>query len=126
MISGHDLVLAGRTRGYEAGLILRHFRTKWPRAYVQDADQTEATPFSEVRFPKVTRDAEFFIYRDFQSVESWRASGATDENQSTMAHVIITDESVTIVTDLPGSPLSDFVEETLHSIAHNRVVSSAA
>jgi hypothetical protein len=77
-------------------------------------------PFSQVRFP-VVGPGEFIVYRDAESFDSWQLLGSTEENQSTMIHVIIAPERATIVVDRKDSPLAALAREMLESLSRNRI-----
>jgi hypothetical protein len=125
MIGGADIVLFAPTMPQDADLILRSLRTEWPNARVQAVDSAEAVPFRQVHFP-IVGPAEFIVYRDKESFDSWQLLGATAENQSTMIHVIIAPESATIVVDRPDSPLASLAREMLESLSRNRITLAAA
>ncbi|MBX3227096.1 MAG: hypothetical protein KF837_07280 [Labilithrix sp.] len=46
---------------------------------------------------------ELFVYRTRSDFESWIEKGATDENSDTMIHVILGEQSTTLVTAGPES-----------------------
>jgi hypothetical protein len=119
MIGGADMVLSGRTTSREADLILRALRTEWPDGMVQRADEADAKPLRELRFPIVER-GEFIVYRDRENSTAWREKGATPENADAMIHFIVADDCVTVVIDRADSPLARLAKDILSSLANNR------
>lgn len=124
MIGGADIVLHGQTKAHDTDLLVRSIRREWPSAVIQRADEDEAIPIRNFRFP-IIGSAELIVYRDSGSHQSWTSNGATADNQDTMIHLIVSDDSVTFVVDRPDSVLADLARELLESLRLNRIVLQA-
>ncbi|XXY18783.1 hypothetical protein WME88_03915 [Sorangium sp. So ce216] len=101
--------------------MVRGIRTEWPNAVIQHAENENGILIRELRFP-VVGPAEMIIYRDSASYQSWMSKGAATDNQDTMIHLIVADDSVTLVVDRPDSALADMARELLVSLRPNRIV----
>ncbi len=121
MIGGADIVLHGPTRAHDTDLLVRGIRGEWPSAMIQYADEDDAASIRDFHFP-VIGPAELMVYRDLASYQSWQAKGATAENQDSMIHLIVSDNSVTLVVDRPNSALASLARELLDSLRPNRIV----
>ncbi len=121
MIGGADLVLRGRTRAHDTDILVRGIRSEWPDAMIQHADEGDAAPIRSFRLP-VSGPAELIVYRDRSSYQSWRDHGATMDNQDAMLHVIVSDDSVTLVVDRPASALAKVACDLLDALRANRIV----
>jgi hypothetical protein len=121
MLGGADIVLYGQTKAHDTDLLVRGIRTEWPNAVIQHAGKEIGTPIREFRFP-VVGPAELLVYRDNASYESWRSKGAAADNQDAMTHLIVADDSVTLVVDRPDSALADMARELLAALRPNRII----
>jgi hypothetical protein len=125
MIGGADIVLHGQTKAHDTDLLVRGIRSEWPRAVIQRADEDDGIPIRDFRFP-VIGPTELIVYRDDASYQSWRSKGATADNQDAMIHLIVVDDSVTLVVDRPDSALAALARELLGALRPNRIVLQAA
>jgi hypothetical protein len=125
MIGGADLVLHGQTKVHDTDLLVRGIRVEWPKAVIQHVDEENGIPIREFRFP-VIGPAELIVYRDDASYKSWMFKGAAADNQDAMIHLIVVDDSVTLVVDRPDSALADMARELLVALRPNRIVLQAA
>lgn len=125
MIGGADIVLHGQTKAHDADLLVRGIRSEWPRAVIQRADEENGTPIRALRFP-ILGPTELIVYRDDASYQSWRSEGATADNQDAMIHIIVDDDSVTLVVDRIDSALADIARDLLEALRPNRIILRAA
>ncbi|MGK3967046.1 hypothetical protein WMF38_23095 [Sorangium sp. So ce118] len=125
MIGGADIVLYGQTKAHDTDLLVRGIRTEWPDAIIQHADDENGVPIREFRFP-VIGPVELIVYRDNASYQSWMSKGAAVDNQDTMIHLIVADDSVTLVVDRSDSALADTARELLVALRPNRIILQAA
>lgn len=125
MIGGADIILGGQTRAHDADFLVRGIRSEWPNALIQRVDEHDAVPARQFRLPLVGL-VELFLYRDTASYLSWGTYGATADNQAAMIHMIVSDDSVTLVVDHENSALADLARELLGSLRPNRIVLRAA
>ena len=121
MIGGTDIVLHGRTKSHDTDLLVRGIRSEWPSAVIQRANEDEAVPIRDFHFP-IIGSAELIVYRDRASHQSWASNGATANNQDTMIHLIVSDDSVTLVVDRPDSALANLARQLLESLRPNRII----
>lgn len=125
MIGGADVVLYGQTKTHDTDLLVRGIRSQWPGGVIQRADEDKVVSMRDFHFP-VNGPAELIVYRDRASYQSWSSEGATAVNQDAMIHLIVSDDSVTLVVDRPDSALAGLARELLDSVRLNRIVLQAA
>jgi len=116
MIGGTDIVFHGPTTSEDVDLILRTLLVKWPDARIQAADSLDATSLRDFRLLAPV-PVELIVYRDAASLDSWRASGATSENQGAMMHLIANADGTTIVVDRADSPLAWLARDILQPLS---------
>lgn len=119
------MVLEGPTSSDDADFLVRGIRSLWRSALIQPATAYATVPIHAFNYP-VTTPVELLIYRDAASLASWQADGATDDNQDSMVHVIVSDRSITLVVDRHDSSLADAVRGILDALRRNRLQSRRA
>jgi hypothetical protein len=100
-IGGDDHVIDGPASRGEAEFVVSCLCAAWSDLVVQDADSDAAVGAHD---PSVAAMREFFVYRSRADFESWNRDGASDDNLRTMIHVILGEDSTTVVAD-PGDEL---------------------
>lgn len=103
-IGGNDTVIDGRSAAGEAEFVVARLSEAWADLVVEDGEGDSAVNAQE---PSIAAMREFFVYRSRAAFESWSRDGASDENRSshTMIHVILGEDSTTLVAD-PGDTLA--------------------
>lgn len=119
-IGGKDIVLTGKVHKDDLDFLVRAIRRMWPNGLVQEADSSEAKPFSELRYP-MPFNTEIFIYQNQEGFDSWELYGATETNQSQMIQVILDESELTIVVDDFNSTLGKNIQEILNSLTNKKI-----
>jgi hypothetical protein len=113
MIGGEDIVIergnADRSLLFEA--IAQATSESWPALIVQDAATGDT--YASIRDVPFGALSEMILYRDASSEEAWRTDGATEENYETMIHVLVGDNSVTVVVGENRGEISMIVERLM-------------
>lgn len=98
MIGGHDVVVREKASLKKVGEMLSRIGSRWPSA-VMDVEGHD-----------------LFVYESVASRESWQRSGRTRKNDGEMVHLVLGEESTTIVVDGRGSELCAFVEQMVATL----------
>ncbi len=101
-IGGDDHVIDGPASQGEAEFVVSRLGETWSDRVVQGGDSDVAVGAQD---PSIAVMREFFVYRSRADFESWNRDGASDGNRRTMIHVILGDDSTTVVGD-PGDALA--------------------
>jgi len=76
---------------------------RWRRAVLQSGDGTVFATLADV---PLSVAAELFIYRDRVSLDDWEVHGATSENVTTMIHLLVNGDGLTLVVGDPDEPVA--------------------
>lgn len=95
-IGGEDTVIDGPLAEGEAMFIVASLSETWSDLVVQDAESDSAV---SARDTSIAAMREFFVYRSRADFESWNRDGASEDNRCTMIHVVLGDDSTTVVAD---------------------------
>jgi hypothetical protein len=99
-IGGCDTVLEGACRPDDTRIVVGTLKHAWPELVVQDAARNIAVAAED---PAVASMKQFFVYRSQLDFEAWNTKGATLETDDTMIHVLLGEESMTLVNAGPGT-----------------------
>ncbi|MBI4612136.1 MAG: hypothetical protein HY720_00840 [Planctomycetes bacterium] len=123
MFGGHDIhvPMTPSPGPDDLDFVLRMIRHVWPDALVEDLakDGVDHLPIDDV-FP-IGPSREVLIYRDTQSLCAWREHGATPGNESTLVHVLLGDQGLTIVVDARDSATGKLIEQIIEALLYNRL-----
>ena len=121
MIGGMDVTLAGPTSPAEMLLALKYLHGRWPKAIAEDQYDHRLT-WSYI--PPLSAGLELFVFRDPAAAESWRESGATEENSDSLVHLIFEPDCLTLVVDSGASETRRLADELIALLRQNRMLRS--
>ena len=108
-IGGDDHVIDGPASSGEAEFVVSRLGEAWSDLVVQDAESESAVGAQD---PSIAAMREFFVYRSRAAFEAWNRDGASEGNRRTMIHLILGDDSTTVVGD-PGDTLAVVLAEDI-------------
>src|SRR5205809_507045 len=97
MIGGVEVTVRTDAGSQALEVSVRAIRDDWPRSAFENGDTGERyESFSAVPFGRLK---EVFVYRNPSDADAWDERGAVPELSNTMIHLILNEDSLTIVID---------------------------
>lgn len=115
MIGGKDIVVQTSGPAELAEHLLKLLRDDWPEMIVEDADTGEIIEMTIPHLNLVPR--EFFVYQNLEMKDLWDEEGACVSNKNTMVHVLLQDDSITIVVDDTSTKMNQNMLGAIQSLA---------
>ncbi len=101
MIGGDDFSISISSRHQALDLALRLVGKMWDGVVFEDAKTGEL--FSNIELTDLDRRNEILAYKTRNCVDAWREFGFDDSLAGTLIHVLVSDNSLTVVLDSPPS-----------------------
>jgi hypothetical protein len=117
MIGGKDIVIPTSAGAAALDLAVRAISRRWPSAVFEDAETGEV--FATYRSLGLGPVREILAYRDNEAAAQWRELGADETLTGTMIHLLVSQDSLTLVVDVnPPAELQSLVTAIQEGLKH--------